>query len=214
MPRTEPRSGFTLIELLVVIGILSLLVAAFYPAITDALLTANKAADSAQLLRHNQWLRAYAQKNGHYPFASGHKFVLATWVDGEVEHTRANVDFFFNPALRKANAHYDELRRADPDSIWRDLDGVTSADTDYAGRSMTPPSDLDSGREAWMADDNENGWAFRDGSIHVLYGDGRVTALTAADLKERFGWDRIDPERPFPSCGPESPCPDLRKLAR
>jgi hypothetical protein len=132
-----------------------------------------------------------------------------------IEKTLRNLDRFFNPALRVSDPHYLELQQRDLDTLWTSYQEVSSADTDYAGRATEfLRGGLDSGKEAWMADDNENGWAFRDGSIHILYGDGAVVTLSALDLKQRFGWGPIKADVVFKTCGPDSPHPDLRKLAQ
>lgn len=204
--------GFTLIELLVVIAILSLLIVAFWPNINDVRGQANKVADAANMRRIFAWVESGRQTRGHYPTEGGHRFVLAPWVDGTVEKTRPNLMRFFNPALAPTNERLIELRKQDPDQVWQRYEDLDSLDTDYAGRAKGQMRGMDSGREAWIADDNEGGASFADGSINILYGDGLVAQLTAGEMKERLGFDVKTGV--FPSCGPDSPEPALRKLAQ
>lgn len=212
----DSRAGFTLIELLVVIGILSLLVVTFAPDIIGAWSTANSAADAANMRQVYQWIEIdYKNKTKHYPMKGGHKFVLGPWVEGTIpEKTIKNFDRFFNPALRASDPQYIELRKQDIETIWTSYEDVSSLDTTYAGRAKEFMHGIDSGKEAWMADDNEDGWSFKDGSINVLYGNGDVITLSSVDLREKFQWMEIKKDEPFPSYGPESPAPDLRKLDR
>ena len=208
------QAGFTLIELLVVIGIIGLLAAAFLPDIIGSRLTANIAADSANLSKHYSWLTNYKTRLKHYPTEGGHKFVLDTWVKGVVEHTPQNIQYYFTPGIRESDPHYLELSKADADTIWPDLRSVTSMDTDYAGRAKEfLKGNIESGKEAWIANDNENGWAFADGSVNILFGDGSVRTLNfAEDLKEKYGWPNL--ETVMPTFGPDSPVPELKKLDR
>lgn len=211
----DSRAGFTLIELLVVIGILSLLVVTFAPDIIGAWSTANQTADAANMRQVYSWIENdYTRKIKHYPFEGGHKFVLAPWVDDAIQKTPKNFDRFFNPALTKQNARYHELRTSDLETVWPDFQSVSSEDTDYAGRAKEfMKGSIQSGKEAWMADDNEFGWAFSDGTINICYGDGTIATLVAKDLKETYGWE-INKDNVFPTFGPESPHKDLQKLDR
>ncbi len=203
-------AGFTLIELMVVIGILSLLVVTFAPDLIAAWGQANTAADAKQLDKQYFWVTAYKNKFGHYPEGGGHKFVLGAWVKGVVEHTPQNLDVYFTPGVRDTDDYYINLKKQDPETIWKDLQSVTSLDTHYAGRGAQHKRDMLSGKEAWMANDNEGGWAFKDGTINVLWGDGTVgQLLLERDLKEQFGWTLE--QGPFPTFG-DSPHPALKKL--
>jgi len=203
-------AGFTLIELLVVISILSLLVVTFLPDIVRALGTANEAADAKQLDKHFMWITTYNQMYKGYPEGGGHEFVLGSWVKRVCEHTPQNLAFFFTPGIRDQDDYYRELRATDPETIWPDLQSTTSQDTHYAGRAKEFKRGMDSGKEAWMADDNEGGKAFKDGSINVLYGDGSVRTLRPLEELKQYNWPL---EEPFP-VGPESPHPDLKKLQK
>jgi prepilin-type N-terminal cleavage/methylation domain-containing protein/prepilin-type processing-associated H-X9-DG protein len=212
----QTQKGFTLIELLVVIGIIGLLAATLLPAIFGGKLTADIAADQGQLTRHYAWLTEYQHRFKSFPTEGGHKFVLDTWCKNIAEHSDQNLAFYFNPRTRVAG-RYQELRKLDVDTVFTDLRSVTSDDTDYAGRAKKNINgNMVSGKEAWMADDNELGWAFPNGSINVLYGDGHVRELTyEVDLKDKFGLGPIDPNgAPFQTWGPSSLHPDLQKLDR
>lgn len=206
-------AGFTLIELLVVIGILSLLIVTFVPDLINAWSTANQAADQEQMRRHFQWAQTYKTKFGSFPREGGHKFILDTWVRGICEHTPQNLEKFFSPQLRKEDPYYqDEILKQDVSKLWPDLNSVSSQDTHYAGRAKQHKIGMDSGNEAWMANDNEGYWSFNDGTINVLYGDGVVRALLLErELKEEFGWTKE--KGPFP-VGPDSPHPALQKLEK
>jgi prepilin-type N-terminal cleavage/methylation domain-containing protein len=210
--RRSPFAGFTLIELLVVISILSLLAVTFVPSIVESEQGARQAADSRQLSQQGQWIRMYHQKLGRYPEGGGHQFILGPWIKDIVEHTPKNLDFYFTPGLRESDDHYHQLCKQDLTRLWPDLQSVTSADTHYAGRSAREKKGMESGTEAWMANDNEGGWSFADGSINVLYGDGTVRALRmATELKEQCNWSKE--QGPFP-VGPDSPHPQLKRLER
>ncbi|HLQ38939.1 MAG TPA: hypothetical protein VK348_14110, partial [Planctomycetota bacterium] len=73
----------------------------------------------------------------------------------------------------------------------------------------------DSGREAMMADDNEDGLSFRDGTINVLFGDGSVKELHYEDdIMKKYGLGPLDPANPVPTWGKSSPVPELQKLEK
>jgi prepilin-type N-terminal cleavage/methylation domain-containing protein len=204
-------AGFTLIELLVVISILSLLVVTFLPDIINALSTTYKATDQQQLRKHYQWFNSYKEMYKGYPESGGHEFVLGPWVRKVCEHTPQNLAFYFTPGIRDQDDHYKKLREKDIDTIWPDLQSTTSEDTHYAGRAKQFKRDMVSGKEAWMANDNEGGNAFKDGSINVLYGDGAVNNLQLLGELKEFGWTQE--QGPFP-VGPESPSLALKKLEK
>jgi prepilin-type N-terminal cleavage/methylation domain-containing protein len=205
------RAGFTLIELLVVIGILSILMVVLLPQIIGARETAYIFADKANLKWHYQTLDIYRQRYKRFPKEGGHKFVLASWVEGIVtDKTPENRDRYFTPGLQ--DQRQNELRDEDPKSIWKSFADLTSMDTAYAGRAKEHLSGkLDSGNEAWIADDNEYGPAFSGGSINVLVGDGNVRELDLLELR-KFGYPE-DPEEGYKfEVGRASPHPLLKKL--
>jgi len=204
-------AGFTLIELLVVISILSLLVVTFLPDIIAAVGTANQKTDAQQLNKHFFWINLYKEQMKGYPDGGGHEFVLGSWVKRICEHTPQNLAFFFTPGIRDTDDHYKELREQDLDKLWPDIQSTTSEDTHYAGRQKEKKRDMVSGLEAWMANDQEGGNAFKDGSINVLYGDGVVRNLQLELELKKYNWSKE--QGPFP-VGPESPHPDLQKLAK
>jgi hypothetical protein len=94
---------------------------------------------------------------------------------------------------------------------WPTLDSVTSSDTHYAARGTAFLKGMAKANEAWIANDNEGGWSFPDGRIHVLYSGGAVRTLSLQSLAEQFQWPGL--EEVFPTWGAASPHPELSKLA-
>jgi prepilin-type N-terminal cleavage/methylation domain-containing protein len=211
MPR-NPRAGFTLIELLVVILILGLLVAAFAPDIFGAQQRAEKAADQANLKWHYQQFIEYNTRYRSLPRGSGHKFVLDPWVRGIVQRTPKNFDRYWIPGL--PDPRKDELAAMDPEQIWRDLDGLRSTDTHYAGPSSEVRESrvrlIPDGKQSLMADDNEFGPSFIDHTVNVLMGDGTVYEIKRDEI-EQYGYS-LEGEGAYCPVGPESPHPLLQKL--
>ena len=207
----KPQQGFTLIELLVVIGIISLLAVALLPQVIEGKTAANMAADQANLRWHYATFMNYKNKMTHYPKGGGHEFILRPWVEGMVEHTEQNFDRYFSPQ-EDGDERKDELK-ADVESIWKSVDDLTSEDTHYAGRAAEHKRRMFSGKEIWMATDNEFGGTYPDGTIIVLMGDGATKKLLRAkQLKEYYPED-IDEEFVF-EVGPNSPHKGLAKLEK
>jgi len=206
-------SGFTLIELLVVIGIISLLAVVLLPNIIGGKEKANKLADAANLRWHYSELSSLRSQK-KLPNQGGCKFVLATWFRGIVEKTEANMNRYFNPALsddKRAAA----LLETGLDKIWPREEAVTSMDTDYAGRSAKYYVGMESGNEAWVADDCELVMPFPSGSINVLFGDGVVKELLADPDLLKYGWTLQDgKDGKLFEVGPQSPHPVLKKLEK
>ncbi len=207
------QGGYTLIELLVVIGIIALLAAALLGPIVGVQTQAHKTADQMALRWHYSQLELYRAQRGHYPRQEGHKFVLAPWVEGVVEHTEANRDRYFSAALGD-DAHIIDLRSRPVDEIWKSFDKITSLDTHFAGRSLDNRRRMMSGKEVWMATDNEGGNTYLDGSVLLLRGDGSVKEVPRIPDQIKFGAPS-DPDVEYSmEVGPASPHPDLRKLRR
>lgn len=211
--------GFTLIEILVVVAIISLLAAVLLPNILGAQIRAHKTGDMANLRWHFQQIQEYVTRYRSIPRGSGHQFVLDPWVRGVMERTEANRDRYFTPGpASEQDSYYQELRLKDPERIWREFDGLSSDDTQYAGRLAGQKGVWRSGKSPLMANDNEFMPAFLDHTIHVLMGDGTVKVLLLdPDLIEYgFSGDASpddEPDKPFP-VGPESPHPLLQKLEK
>ena len=213
-PMRDRTSGFTLIEMLVVIGIISLLAVALLPNIIGARTAANQTADAAHLVFHYDNIILYEQRYSHYPRGTGHQWILDPWVRGVVEHTPQNMERYFTPGLSGGEvlALREELDRGG--AIWTDPGSVTSLDTDYAGRdARRRTGNILSGKLPWMANDNEFGPAFTDGSINVLMGDRVVRTLYIDPDFLGYGWTVQMVEEPFP-VGPDSPHPLLQQLVK
>ena len=211
MKRTQ---GFTLIELLVVMGIISLLAVAVIPMIIEGKEAGNQAADEANLRWHYQAITLYTNKrNGLFPRGGGHRFVLDPWVRGTVQRTKENRDRYFSPTQLNDERVSQIRSEVSVDELWRNLEELTSEDTSYAGRGRAFKRKMESGREAWMATDNEYGNFYNDGMILVLMGSGVVRKLLRDPDLINNGWpEELGPEEfDFP-VGPESPHPLLQKL--
>lgn len=205
--------GFTLIELMVVITIIALLSVSLIGPINNVLLAAKKTADTANLHWHYSVLRSYELRHKRLPTQGGHKFVLAPWISGTVEHTEANRDRYFSKAL-DSDAHVLDLMDKSEDDIWKDFDSVSSLDTHFAGRAREGRRHMNSGREIWMATDNEGGNTYRDGSVLLLFGDNTVKEIRRDPDQIKLGAPAdIDVEYTL-EVGPNSPHPDLRKLRK
>lgn len=207
------HDGFTLIELMVVITIIALLSVAIIPNITGSIGVAQRTADTATLKWHHAALLSYKLRYKSLPRQGGHKFVLAPWIRGSVERTEANRERYFSSAI-DSDTHVYDLRELSPEETWKDFDTLTSLDTHFAGRAREGRRHMNSGKEIWMATDNEDGNTYRDGTVLMLFGDSTVReclrdphqlAIGApADLDVEYSLD----------VGPNSPHPDLRKLRR
>jgi prepilin-type N-terminal cleavage/methylation domain-containing protein len=203
-------AGFTLIELLVVIGILSVLAVTLLPRVFEGQLAGNIAGDRANLTWHYQNLLEY-YKNRKYqaPPGGGHQFVLAPWVKGICEHTAENRDRYFTPG-QELDPRWIELKDEDPQKIWTTFEELHSDDTQYAGRAKKHFRDMWSGNEALMANDNEEGPIFADGTINVLMGTGSVRSLYKGEQLAQY-WNDSEPGFYIP-VGSDSPVPELQKL--
>jgi prepilin-type N-terminal cleavage/methylation domain-containing protein len=205
-------AGFTLIELLVVIGILSVLAVTLLPRVFEGRLAGDIAGDQANLAWHYQNLYTYFKvKKFEMPPDGGHKFVLAPWIKECCEHTAENRDRFFTPG-QEADPRWSELKKEDPQKIWASFDELHSDDTLYAGRAKKYFRDMWSGNEALMANDNEDGAIFSDGTINVLMGSGAVRQLKKAEELQQY-WNADDPGFYIP-VGSDSPVPLLQKLEK
>jgi hypothetical protein len=192
-------------------AIITLLAAALLPPVFEVGARSRKVADTLALRWHHAQLLRFEGMHGSFPRQAGHKFVLAPWVLGVVEHTRANRDRYFSAALGE-DAHVLDLEEKSVDDIWPDFASLCSADTHFAGRGPEGRRHLTSGREILMATDNEGGNVYRDGSVLMLFGDGTVTELPRVPGQLEFG---APADLKLEFCllvGADSPHPDLRKL--
>jgi prepilin-type N-terminal cleavage/methylation domain-containing protein len=211
------QAGFTLIELLIVISIIGLLAAVLLPRITSGQDAAYALANSANLKAHFEWMLEYKRKhNDALPAEGGHRFVMATWTSGTIEHTPENLDRFFTPGpARNNDLAYQEfakmIRRGE--NPWPTLNDVDSTATHFVGRSRKHARDRESSsNEAWMANDNEGGWSLRDGTVHILFNGGSVREYSYQMLMDLYGLGPFSKENPVLTYGENSPIEPCRKL--
>ncbi|MCB9885224.1 MAG: type II secretion system protein [Planctomycetes bacterium] len=209
------NSGFTLIELMIVISIIGLLTAALLPRIRDSQVMAYITSDCANLQWQHGTLVTYKNKVGWLPGQDGHRFVLAPWVEGIVEHTEENFDRYFTPGRRENDATWISLRPSVQRGVdpWPSLAGVTSADTSYAGRSKAHMTSREAGgNEAWLADDNEGGCSHADGTVNVLFYGGTVRTYSYPQQVSLFAAPPFDAAESVAMTGSGALIPFCRKL--
>jgi prepilin-type processing-associated H-X9-DG protein len=144
----------------------------------------------------------------------GHKFVLATWTSGVVQHTEENLAKYFVPGARDNDPAYTEKREMlrNGEKPMTDLKSCTSEDTHYAGRARQHLKTANAAGEALMADDNEGGWIHRDGTVNILLADGNVRTLSYQQMKERFALGDFNKEQAVATFGSNSPIVECQKL--
>ena len=208
------RNGFTLIELLVVMSILSLLVVALLPMLATGQIEANKTADSANLRWHYQGFTAYKTNYRYQPRGSGCQFIIDPWIRGTIPHSKDSIDRYFSPTIQSTDERWRELKEeTDLKDVWRRLEDITSEDTNYAGRAREFKRGMDHAEQAWMANDNEGGNHYEDGTIMVLMSDGVIRRLKKDPDLIQHGWPEDEDSEDFVyEVGPDSPHPLLRKL--
>lgn len=214
MQHPRAAAGFTLIELMVVIGIIALLSVALLPRVIESQETAYKASDEAHMRWHYENFLGYKNKYKRSPRGGGSQFVLDPWVRDVCEHTEANFEKYWTPGLEDPNKFTlkEDIGIA---NIWKSLDDITSADTNYAGRAKAYlVGKIWSGTEPFMANDNEYGPAFNDQTINVLWGNGHVTQLLYDRDLQPLGYEGDGKENPPFEVGPDSPHEALAKLER
>ncbi len=213
-PSRAAAGGFTLIELLIVVGIVGLLAATFLPDLLAGKETANIEADAANMRQQAQWLEIAQSpaKLGGLPTEGGHAFLLTLWTKDVIDHSPENFDRFFTPGVRENEDYYKNLRQQvlHGEKIWTDLRLTTAEDTHYAARAKQYLRGMVDFKEAWVANDNDGGWAFKSGVVNVLWGNGSTRPINLEEMKQ-YGLVDKDTEV-FKTYGPDSPHPALKKL--
>ncbi len=206
---TRPRpDGFTLIEVLVVIGILSMLMTVLLRSLGSSAASADKKLDRISMVKQYHDLLLAHRDGKRLPPEGGHEFVYYPWVSKTVPRSPTQLEAMFHqgshsPVLR-------ELIDGDTRTFGKTYDEVDSEHTDYAGRAAEHYTRRMFGdhTEPLIATDNEHGNAYRDGSVLVLYGDGRVREFTPEDAGAADDPDYVI------EVGPDSAIADLRKLKK
>ena len=208
MERTKHTPGFTLVEILVVIGLIGLMMAALLSLIVEVPWAVKNFTCEMRLRKINHLVLLYESKFKGKPRGRGIQMLKTLWDSGVMEHTPENRDLFFCPHVED-DERITWLKDQPIDDIWRE--GFGSRDTSFACRAdgRLPAS----GREPWMADDNEIGRNHPDGSVNVLYGSGAVRRIHLSDLRRKNSEIPSDEDYVLP-VGADSPVPDLRRLSR
>lgn len=207
------NGGFTLIELLVVIGIIGLLSAALLSSLAAGRRASQQMVDQLNLKWHFTQLLTFERQFGHFPRESGPDFVLAPWVYGIVEHTKANRDRYFSAALGNDDWML-EIKSRPVDEIWKDFDEINSEDTHFAGLGKGRRRHMHSGKQPLMCTDNEGGNTYLDGLVLVLMGDGTVERMPRIPDQLRYGAPS-DPDVEFTMpIGEDSPHPVLARMEK
>jgi prepilin-type N-terminal cleavage/methylation domain-containing protein len=206
------RAGFTLIELLAVIAILGLLMGLAVPLISNAKATANQNACAQQLrqIAQNLELWADSRNKGNFPVESGPRFLLVLVRDEMISLKDAD-SIFRCPGTSDLTRSADDLKS--PASGIKDFQNFDKTCISYAGRDNKTfrINKNKIGDEPLASDDNDNG----DGTgrpnhkhvTNVVYGGGKIEQIDVKDYKAELPEDQD-----WVTVGPESPCPELKKM--
>lgn len=180
--RTARRLGFTLIEILAVILIISILVVALVPMVTDAIEASKVTACAGNLRSIYDGLMIYRMKfDDQLPDESGVRFFAQIYSRGAIEQTKTNAERLTCPAVQRSFLTIGQLPWQE---WWSDLELVDGTYSAYAGRDVRrAPIKRLSGSDVLVADDNDGGMN-HETTTNVLYGDGSVQGLELAILRE------------------------------
>ena len=172
--------------------ILSSLMVWLLPNIVGGQQAANEFGCQTNLKNLYENITIYKQRNRNkMPGGGGPTMLWNIW--RAVEKTERNRDLFFCPEVRSVDDYYNsEVCTTPLDDLWPNPEDFTSRDTHYACRSKRHYKTMNSGRQAWIADDNEDGANHPSGAINVLYGDGTTRSLQRIQLEDMglVGWQR------------------------
>jgi len=202
------RRGFTLIELLAVILIISILVAALTPMVTDAIESAKVTACAANQRALYQGLQQYYIKYKELPDEGGVRFFAKLYSREAIEPTKTNAERLTCPSVEKNALAIGALPW---EEWWKDAELVDGSYSAYAGRDIKNhplrkwPAP---GTEPLVADDNDPSMNHST-TTNVLYADGSVQTFELPLLKEE---GVVMEEETVLRVGPDSPVPDLTKF--
>lgn len=170
-PRTH--AGFTLIELLLVIGILGLLAAALLAGLSDGTEAAHRGIDRIKLRRMYDQMLITRDTGAPLPPRGGAELAYYPWVAGTIERSPTNLELRF--AAGSVNPRRQQLLAGDTRELFDSYDEITSADTDFAGRTAATYSRrmFRSGFEPLLSTDPDAD-PRPSTKVQVLFGDGSV----------------------------------------
>ena len=202
------RRGFTLVELLAVMLILSILVVALTPMVTDAIENSKVTACEANLRNIHQMFLMYDRQYRQAPKGSGVDFFASLISRKAVENTKSNAARLTCPSIDVGALAIGDLPW---EEWWVDLDLVDGSYSAYAGRDLREyplRKFLSSGAEPLVCDDNDGGMNHNT-ATNCLYADGSVRRYELVELQDE---GLLGKEEVLLIVGPGSPVEDLRKF--